>query len=235
MGLADLEYMRERQRQRTGGTIWNNRKSRVELDDDVPLGGANWIGKEAIWASQSRNLDQHGRRMRREPRIRGQRARKWIILLSAMAALILAYREVKRDGWLPDDGPAITFPSTGSVTVNLAINPKRATSQLTVMSAEANAAVQLYDPQNEDHVVSVYVRRNDEATIPVPPGTYRLEVIEGDKWYGLEHYFGQSTTSDTVARAMTFTRRMSYRIDLHRTRTDARPTCVNFTNPKHRI
>jgi hypothetical protein len=50
MGIADRDYLRERDRDRRGLRTrkikWNNRKSRVELDDDVSLGSASWIRKD---------------------------------------------------------------------------------------------------------------------------------------------------------------------------------------------
>lgn len=123
---------------------------------------------------------------------------------------------MKRGGWLPDMAPAIPFPVSGSVAVNKLVEPGSATSRMRVTAGPANAVVQLFDPGTDDHVISVYVRKEEDVTVPVPPGTYRMRVIEGGKWHGSVRFFGPSTTYESVARLMTFTRTHFSGIDLHR-------------------
>ena len=203
MGLADREYMRERTRARfRESTTWNDKRSRVELD---PASG--------------------GFRCRTHP------AQKWIFLISALAMLIPFYREAKREGWIPDPQPALEFPQTGSVTVHKSVNPRRATSSLLVQAGGANAVVQLYDVATGLHVISVYVARERSARVSVPPGTYRVALVEGGKWHGRQRYFGASTTYDTVAEPMVFERDTGHGISLIRRPNGNLRTASNVRSP----
>nr|WP_246848371.1 hypothetical protein [Sphingomonas beigongshangi] len=156
---------------------------------------------------------------------------KWILLLSVLSLLYPMYREVKRGGWLPDREAAVPFPPSGSVTVNTAIDPHDATSRMRVVTASANAVVQLVDPGTDRHIISVYVRRDDDVTVPVPPGTYRMRVIEGDRWHGPVKFFGPSTTYESVVKLMTFTRRHFAGIDLHRRPDGTLKTRIKIGDP----
>ncbi len=82
------------------------------------------------------------------------------------------------------------------------------------------------------HVISVYINRNEDVSVPVPPGTYRMKIIEGDKWHGLTNWFGSSTTYETVVRPMIFDHRSIQTIDLHRSPAGNLHTSINITNPK---
>ncbi|WP_313325840.1 hypothetical protein [Sphingobium yanoikuyae] len=166
-----------------------------------------------------------------EPRVVVHPMQKWIMLLSAVTFLYPAYREAKRSGWLSDAGPSLPFPATGSVTVARGIERKDATSKLRVSTADANAVVQLFERASDRHVISVYVRREDHAEVPVPPGTYRMRIIEGDKWHGRGRFFGPSTTYETVVKPMTFTATTSNGFDLHRRPGGKLHTRVNLTDP----
>lgn len=240
MGLDDRDYMRERYRQRRGldpgKTQWNDRAARVEMAHQkhkkaVPLGSGG--GGDGGWfAPKNRNFEYRTWRQRPAVVLRQHPAQKWIFLLSAVSFLFPAYREIKRAGWLPDWEEAIPFPSSGSVTVNREIDPRTATSRLRVITAAANAVVQLYDASTGVHIISLYVRRDDEVNVPVPPGTYRVKIVEGDKWHGREKYFGSSTTSDTVVATMTFGRHLTHCIDLHRRPDGNLPTRPDLFNPK---
>lgn len=247
MGIDDRDYMRERYRQRqglgAGTTWWNDRKGRRELHGDrkaVPLGSASWIGGGGSgtrvgggwFDAANRGFDYQKNRHRPRRHSRTHPAQKWIFLLWAIPILIPAYREAKRSGWIPDRAAELPFPASGTVTVNDSVDPKTATSQIKVNAAQANAVVQLFDRETDLHVISVYVNRNEDASVPVPPGTYRMKIIEGDKWHGLTTWFGTSTTYETVVRPMVFTRRTSRMIDLNRSPAGNLHTRINFTNPK---
>lgn len=163
---------------------------------------------------------------------RQDKAQKWVLLLCAISIAVPFYRDAKRSGWLPDLEASIPFPATGSVTVNRSIDPKTATARMSVTTDGANAVIQLYDRETERHVISAYVRKHDHAVVPVPPGRYRMEVIEGHNWHGPERYFGASTTYETVMRPMIFTRSQRDGIDLHRSRAGDLRTSANLTDPK---
>ncbi len=224
MGIDDRDYMRDRYRKRRGlgGTRWNDKKGRSERD--------------GLWFSEkNQGFDYQKNRWR--PKSNG--GVKWrsalaglIPILCLLTYVIPMWRDMKRSGWIPDTDVEIPFPESGSVTVNRSIDPRSATSSLKVVTDMGNAVIQLYDPATETHVISVYVRRGDEVTIPVPPGTYRMQVIEGDKWHGPEKYFGSTTTFETVSREMTFSERHGSGIDLHRSRAGNLHTRTNFSAPE---
>lgn len=241
MGLDDRDYMRDRYRQRQGldpgKTQWNDRAARVEMAHQkhkkaIPVGGGSSGGNGAWFAPKNRNFDYRTGRYRPAVSLRQHPAQKWIFLLSAVSILFPAYREIKRAGWLPDWEQAVPFPSSGSVTVNREIDPRTATSRLRVITAAANAVVQLFDAETGVHIISLYVRREDDVNVPVPPGTYRVKIVEGDKWHGRTNYFGSSTTSDTVVSTMTFGRHLAHGIDLHRRPDGNLPTRPDLFNPK---
>jgi hypothetical protein len=240
MGLDDRDYMRERYRQRQGvdpGKVqWNDRAARAEATHQnhkkaAPIGGGTGIGG-GWFKPKNRNFAPRETCHQPSVVLRAHPVQKWIYLLSALSFLLPAYREIKRAGWLPDWEEAVPFPSSGSVTVNREIDPRTATSRLRVITAEANAVVQLYDASTGVHIISLYVRRDDEVVVPVPPGTYRVKLVEGDKWHGRSRYFGSSTTSDTVIATMSFSRRLTLGIDLHRRPDGNLPTRPDLFNPK---
>src|SRR3546814_1410551 len=101
MGIDDRDYMRERQRARSGSTRWNDRAGRVE--------GA-WFDP-AI-----RSFDYQRGRWRGSRR--SSPVRYIPFALSLLLILIPLYGEAQRAGWLPDREAAMPFPESGSVTVS---------------------------------------------------------------------------------------------------------------------
>jgi hypothetical protein len=229
MGLADREYMRERAGQR----IWNDRKGRVELDGS-PAGGAWFEAKnrghdyqKGRWKPPARGSSGSS------PLFRGSQARLqgFLLLLCAVAPLIGFYHVAKRQGWLGEWSQAaeIPFPASGSVTVNRAVDPRTARARFSVRTADANTVAQLYTLGGQ-HVLSLYVRANDDVTTNVPPGRYRLKIAEGQRWYG-ERFFGTSMTYETAVEDVILTRRQGFGIDLHRTPAGTLRTRPNFSSP----
>lgn len=220
MGLDDRDYMRDRYRKRQvlGGTSWNDRKSRVEH------GGA-WFD------DKNRGHDYQTGRYRSGPQLRAHPLQGWILGLSALLTLIPMYRELKRAGWLPDTSPAVAFPASGSVTVWRDLDPRLLRSRMAVTTAAANAVVQLFDPQTDQHILSVYVQKNDRVELAAPVGTWRMRVAEGQRWHGPRKFFGSSTTYETVAQLMAFPRNGGNGIDLHRRPDGKLPTRINFNDP----
>ena len=232
MGIDDRDYMRERYRQRqaqsTGSTWWNERKGRREFPD---AGAA--AGNGGAWFDgANRGFDYQRGRYRPRQHVRGNTIQMWIYALSSLPTLIYGYREAKRAGWIPDLAVEVPFPASGTVTVNNRVDPKTATSRFKVSAGQANAVVQLFDRATDEHVISVYVNRNEETSTPVPPGTYRMKIIEGDRWHGLTKWFGTSTTYETVVKPMVFEKHTIHGIDLHRTPAGNLHTTINFRNPK---
>lgn len=220
MGLDDRDYMRDRYRKRQGlgGTSWNDRRSRLEH------GGA-WF------EDKNRGQDYQTGRYRSGPQFRAHPLQGWILGLSALLTLIPMYREMKRAGWLPDTSPAVAFPASGSVTVWRDLDPRLLRSRMAVTTAAANAVVQLFDPQTDQHILSVYVRKNDRVELAAPVGTWRMRLAEGQHWHGPRKFFGSSTTYETVAQLMAFPRNGGNGIDLHRRPDGKLPTRINFNDP----
>src|SRR3546814_8642902 len=80
------------------------------------------------------------------------------------------------------------FPESGSVTVASWAMHEPVSSFLTVETADSNAVVQLIDPTTGRHAISIYVSKNDRIRVPVPQGTFRLRLIEGQKWHRSEEH-----------------------------------------------
>lgn len=222
MGLDDRDYMRARYRKRRGlgGTRWNDRKSRVEHDG-------------AWFAAKNQGFDYQKNRWRSKGPDRAARIGWALAGLVVLVAIALpAWRDVKLAGWLPDHEAELPFPASGSVTVNRAVDPKSAISRLRVIAARGNALVQLYDPDTAAHVISVYAHRNTDVAVPVPPGTYQVRIVEGDKWHGVQRYFGLSTVSQTVSAPVRIDPRWTRVIDLHRSRWGNLHTSADLRSPK---
>lgn len=69
------------------------------------------------------------------------------------------------------------------------------------------------------------------TSLSVSHGTYRMRVIEGDKWHGPVKFFGPSTTYESIVKLMTFTRRHFGGIDLHRRPDGTLKTRVKIGDP----
>jgi len=172
-----------------------------------------------------------GGRYRSAGRLTPHPWQKWIILLSALSILVPMYGEMQRKGWLPDLAAAIPFPETGSVTVSRTIRAADIKSRLTVEASEANAVVQLFEPATNRHILSVYVAANNRVTVPAPSGTFRMRLIEGQRWHGTTRYFGPNTSYETVADLMTFEPRSGHIVDLHRRPDGNLKTRVMLSRP----
>ncbi|MDQ2764857.1 MAG: hypothetical protein M3Y22_15685, partial [Pseudomonadota bacterium] len=245
MGVDDRDYMRERYRDRqkreAAGIVWNDKKARREQDHAdrhkvVPLGSANWIsgrgGTKGSWfEARNRGHDYQKSRHRTAPRI--LRKLGWLLLaLSVVLAALPAWNSLKREGHLPDFGPAQPFPKSGSVVVSKRLGIGRVTSHLTVTADEANAIVQLIAPESGRHAMSVYVAAHTSVTVPAPHGSYRVRLIEGQKWHGPQRFFGPNTSFETAVELMEFPARGSAGIDLHRRPDGNLKTHTMITSPE---
>lgn len=217
MGLDDRDYMRERYRARSNVTRWSDRAGRVE---------------SAWFDPVSRGHDYQRGRFRGPRRVRGSILRWLPFALGLLLVIIPAHYSLKREGWFPDLKPAQPFPDNGSVTVSSRLDPKSATARLTVVTSDANAVVQLFQPETDQHVISVYVRKNQEAAVAVPPGIYRMKIAEVQRWHGPKEFFGTSTTYETVAQLMIFRPWEGQGIVLKRGPNGNLPTLPNWRGPR---
>ena len=223
MGLDDRDYMRERRRResgaRLGSTSWIDAKGRLK--------------HHGLWFDPKSQRHDYGMgRHRTGLRIAAHPWQKWILLLSAISILLPMYGEAQRKGWLPDLAASTPFPETGSVTVARTIRPAYIKSRLTVEASEANAVVQLFEPETNRHILSVYVAANNRVTVPVPIGTFRMRLIEGQRWHGPTRYFGPNTSYETAAGLMTFEPRAGHTVDLHRRPDGNLKTRLTLSRPE---
>ena len=203
MGLADRDYMRDRARSR--GT-W--------------AGGHP--GRDAKAAGGGRGQHFQASQTGAKPLLGHSRARFLGPGLSFLLIALPMYSAFQREGWIPDFEEALPFPASGSVTVAQDLPRKRITSRLTITASRANAVVQLMDPNTGAHILSIYVGARDRVAVPVPAGTFRMRLIEGQKWHGQRRYFGSNTSFETVADLMTFTPRTALANSKTREEFDAR-------------
>lgn len=247
MGIDDRDYMRERYRKRRGldgiKTRWNDRKSRVERDDGVPLGSASWIGKKdpgkefelknpgykdrpkgtgrgGPWFEpKNQGFDYQKNRWRpKRARRRAAKARlswagKLILPLILLTYGVRMYTDAKRWDFLPELGLSEPFPESGEFKVRRAYASSE-TRPLGIISGDRKVVVQLLDQQSRP-IFAAYVRENDSASVDVPRGMWMLRLIEGRTWHGDDEFFGVNTVTEDAIAKMDFTT-MGHRIDLRR-------------------
>ncbi|KEQ53737.1 hypothetical protein [Sphingobium chlorophenolicum] len=203
-------------------------RERRRRETAARLGSASWIDAKGRVEHTGLWIDPKGSR----PRFAGHAAQRWILLLSAVAMLIPMYGEAQRRGWIPDFEAIQPFPETGSVTVAGNVVGFVSKSSLTIAASAASAVVQLYDPDTNQHALSIYVGANERIEVPVPSGTYRVRLIEGQKWHGPKRFFGPNTSYETVADLMKFDPGAGHIIDLHRRPDGNLKTRLMVTGPR---
>lgn len=209
--------MRERQRARAAATRWNDRAGRVE----------------GVWFDPvNRGHDYQKGRFRRG--LSNHRSRRQLLVygLSLLLTLVPLYGMAQRDGLFPDLLPGKPFPETGSVTISKLLDGRAITSSLTITASRGNAVVQLFDPASDRHLMSIYVAAGHHVRVPVPSGTYRLKLVEGQKWHGTAEFFGPNTSYETAAALITFSRSGGRAIDLRRRPDGNMPTRPDWSGPE---
>ncbi len=220
MGFADRDYMRERYRRRgaaQAAPIWREDKTSVEYDDYDLAAGA------------------YGRKERRRKQPKSHSIpipRLLIPLLCLLGVGVPIFADMRRGGWLPDLEQGLPFPESGSVSVASDLPMTMVSSRLAVVTSDANAVVQLMNPESGRHALSVFVAANSRIDIPAPVGVWRMRVIEGQKWHGTRDFFGPSTQFETVAQLMEFSAARGNGIDLHRRVDGNLKTRMMLTRPE---
>ena len=217
-------------------TIWNDKKARREAD--IPLGSASWIGRDCEFDEYDRIAAAYPKR-RKRPSHRTASShqaislpRAFIPILCLLSAGIPIFADMRRGGWLPDFAAELPFPESGSVSVASDLPMSLVRSHLVVVTANANAIVQLVDPDSGRHAVSVFVAANSTVDVPVPIGVWRMQLIEGQKWHGPADFFGPNTQFETVAELMEFTPTYSHAINLNRRIDGNLRTRMMLTGPE---
>ncbi len=219
MSLADRDYMRERYRRRGGAQatpVWRDEKARVEFDDYDTAGA---YGRK----------EQH----RKRPKSHSIPIPRLLIpLLCLLGVGVPIFADMRRGGWLPNFEQGLPFPESGSVSVASDLPMSMVRSRLAVVTSDANAVVQLMDPESGRHALSVFVVANSQIDIPAPVGVWRMRVIEGQKWHGTRDFFGPNTQFETVAQLMEFSAARGNGIDLHRRVVGNLKTRMMLTRPE---
>lgn len=263
MGLDDRDYMRDRYRKRRGlsgqSTRWNDKKSRVERDDDVPLGSASWIGKKdpgrefelknpgykdrpkgtargGPWFEQ-KNQGFDYQKSRWRPKRAGRRAGKarmaWagklILPLILLTYGVRMYTDAKHWDFLPDIGRSEPFPKSGEFKVRRAYAAGR-TVPFTVVAGDRKAVIQLLDAKSKP-IFAIYVRANETAQAQAPRGTWIMRLIEGRMWQGDEQFFGPNTMTENTVAPQSFLAPGGFILDLRRRLDGNLPTEVQWTDP----
>lgn len=123
----------------------------------------------------------------RAPVRRGSGRGAALVLFGLLLVVLVWWR------WSAEGGAYRTFPPSGSVTVTTAMRPGSATARLAITAGGQNAILQLLAPTTGHHVLSIFLRAGETRIVPVPPGTWRLRVIEGRTWAGPRRLFGDGT------------------------------------------
>lgn len=221
MGIGDRDYMRERYRQRqgigAGTTWWNEGKARRELRDGndkaVPLGSASWVGGEWFDAV---NRGQDYQKTRYRPRRSRSRSRNsnplrrffvdvFLRICLAVAAPYVLYRV-----YVATMIPAlqalvpIPFPAHGSVYVTPATDLEKRQGLMRFKAPEGMATsyvVMLHDIEQGHDVLGIFVASGRKTKTPVPIGTYRVRIAEGNPgaWRGPERLFGTTIGRELIS------------------------------------
>ncbi|GAO52974.1 hypothetical protein [Novosphingobium sp. MD-1] len=186
---------------RMGNGPWHRRRPRrlASEDDEVEIvtvryarargpGRSDPRGYADAWDDDLAPPRMPRRRSSAFARGRGSSARGPVLLLLALALAVLAWW-----WWQDSHREYRTFPPSGSVTVTTALRPGAATARLGIRAGSAKAIVQLLAPQSGAHVLSIFLRAGDRRIVPVPPGAWRVRVIEGHAWDGPRRLFGPQT------------------------------------------
>lgn len=175
---------------------WNPRRPRrlAGEEDDVEIVTVRYARARSRSGADDRERDEDfafrrvpRRRAGTFARPRASSARGPVLLLLALALAVLGW------WWSDRRNEYRTFPPSGSVTVTTALRPGAATARLAIRAGSAKAIVQLLAPQSGAHVLSIFLRPGDRRIVPVPPGTWRVRVIEGHAWDGPRRLFGPQT------------------------------------------
>lgn len=250
MALDDRDYMRDRYRKRRGldtsDTKWNSRKTRVERDEDVPLGSASWVGKDQGDWFTIKNPGYADRKPKNKPSPRPSRFVKgtprrsrrdrskgglsvFILPLILCGYAVGMYNDAKVWNYLPDFGVSVPFPESGEFKVRRAY-ASAPTSPFTIITGDRKAVVQLLNQKSEP-IFAVYVRENGSAHVRAPQGTWQLRLIEGHKWHGDEEFFGTNTVTEDAVKPMTFAGTGGRTIDLRRRLDGNLHTQTRWTDP----
>lgn len=255
MGIDDRDYMKDRYWARQGKTLasrWSFNKAERDAarkDEEVLPGGAGWVGSNSSFdeydriarAGFSRKTNQPpgqhgGRKTNRRRRTASAETRPivvWVMATLCIAAYAVPMLgDMRRGGWLPDSKPGITFPETGTVVVARDLPDRSVRSRMKVRAGNANAVVQLVDPETGRFRMAVFVGAREEIYTAAPVGTWQMRVIEGQKWHGPAKYFGPNTQYETVAKLMEFREDLHNGIDLNRRVDGNLKTRIMLTGPE---
>ncbi|MFV3484839.1 hypothetical protein ACNJI5_21255, partial [Mycobacterium tuberculosis] len=70
------------------------------------------------------------------------------------------------------------------------------------------------------------------VTAPAPIGTFRMRLIEGQRWHGTSRFFGPNTSYETAAELLTFEPSAGHVIDLNRRPDGNLKTRMMLSGPK---
>lgn len=249
MGLDDRDYMRDRYRRRRGHsadeTRWNNKKSRVERDDGVPLGSASWIGKDpseaikskhpgyatakkgykpkatggAWFEAKNQGFDYQKNRWRPKGARAGARKAKLSWAGKLILPLILLTYGVRMytDAKRWDFLPELGLSEPFPESGEFKVRRAYASSETRPLGIISGdrKVVVQLLDQQSRPIFAAYVRENDSASVDVPRGMWMLRLIEGRTWHGDDEFFGVNTVTEDAIAKMDFTT-MGHRIDLRR-------------------
>ncbi|MFA5804946.1 MAG: hypothetical protein WC879_09895 [Melioribacteraceae bacterium] len=86
----------------------------------------------------------------------------------------------------------LTLPVNGVVKY---YTDKEAVAPLQIITKSSNEHyyVKLVNSVNDEFIMSIFIRANYKVMVDVPLGSYYIKYATGNKWYGEEKLFGDST------------------------------------------
>jgi hypothetical protein len=71
--------------------------------------------------------------------------------------------------------------------------------------SSSNYLVKLVDVETRKDAEIIFLRSGESVTVDVPLGKYEVRYASGEKWYGLENYFGPMTDYNKADQLFSFT------------------------------
>ena len=207
------ERYRDRQAKSVGKTWWNDRKGREELgktNKAAPLGSASWVG--GAWFDEVNRGHSYQKKRYRPKRSRSGRrgtVANFFTDVVLRIALAVGIPFVLYRVYIATMIPAlqamvpVPFPSHGSIYRTEATDLEKRQGLVRFKAPERMATsyvVLLHDIERGHDVLGIYVENGRKTKTPVPVGTYRVRVAEGNPgaWRGIERLFGTTVGRELV-------------------------------------
>lgn len=122
---------------------------------------------------------------------------KFIIVALAAAVLMAVFAWLERPDFfkaigLPNASPDLAFPASGTAAYAEGRPPRNAVSFVVqdLSGDKLEKVIRFRTPDSRTFVAEMYLRPGDKGEIHLPPGVYRMHLMQGHVWRGPDVHFG---------------------------------------------